>query len=529
MNAQGVFDPDNPDAHTNVDSVAWSPDGSLLAIGSGVYGVMEGIEDYRVRVVNVATQQVIFSVPLFNPSQLIWSPSGDELYVGSIDGAIRRYAVSSSTLQASLAERGMGWYRMEGISIKPDGSRIAAIFTPSGSTYQEFTIYDAQTLQPVISVNVNYGYENETTLTWLGYSPDGTLLATTGWDGVVRLWNASTLSEIAALSASPGKRLYAGDWSADGRLAVGGDDKHITIWNVDFQQIINSFNIGGINHGLRWHPDGRQIATLGGGVWDSVSGQKVQPSVSNPSSIYWAADWSPSGVLAVGQSAEGRLEMQPNENPLGILASLTTVAPLATPTPSPTLTPSVTPGSGTFPATGVLDNFNRADGAIGSNWSVATVGYSIASNHLDVGSGGAIYWSPATFGANQEAYVTLTTPDSTAEEIDLLLKHADIGQSYRLIEVWYQPANGKVQVWTYDPTADWVQRGSDIEVTFAAGDQFGARAKADGTVEVYKNGSLVGSANVSGWSYYADGGAVGMWMVSAGDAVLDDFGGGDVP
>jgi hypothetical protein len=56
MNAQGIIDPHNPDLYTMVDAVAWSPDGSMLALGSGMYGVPEGIADYRVRVVNLATQ-----------------------------------------------------------------------------------------------------------------------------------------------------------------------------------------------------------------------------------------------------------------------------------------------------------------------------------------------------------------------------------------------------------------------------------------------------------------------------------------
>jgi WD40 repeat protein len=334
MNAQGVFDPQNPDAGTNLDSVAWSPDGSLLAMGSGIYEVKEGIEDYWVRVVNIATQQVIFSVPLFNPSRLMWNPSGDELYVGSIDGAIRRYDMATGVLLAALAERDIGvWYRMAGVSLSPDGSRIAAIFRRTRGSV-EFTIYDTQALQPVVSTDLPFTLQDENTLTWVGYSPDGSLLATTGWDGVVRLWDANTLSQVAALSTSPGKRLYTGDWSADGRLAVGGLDHYITIWNVDTQQIINQIDVGGVGYALRWHPDGRQIATGGGAVWDSLSGQKVQGSAPHPSGLFWAIDWSPSGVLAVGQYVQGRLTLSPDGNPLGSLASVITVPPLPTPTPA---------------------------------------------------------------------------------------------------------------------------------------------------------------------------------------------------
>src|SRR5262249_23047029 len=156
-------------------------------------------------------------------------------------------------------------------------------------------------------------------------------------------------------------------------------------------------------YSLRWHPDGRQIATGSGSVWDSITGQQVQASIQNATEIGSAIDWSPSGVLAVGQSVEGRLTLAPNDNPLGSLISLATVSPLP---------------SGTFPTTGVLDTFNRADGGIGSDWVVSPGGYSIASNQLHVGSGGPIYWNPTSFGADQEAFVTLSDINPDSEELD---------------------------------------------------------------------------------------------------------------
>lgn len=93
------------------------------------------------------------------------------------------------------------------------------------------------------------------------------------------------------------------------------------------------------------------------------------------------------------------------------------------------------------------------------------------------------------------------------------------------IELYYQhwPSPQKVQIYTYSAAQGEVQRGSDLPVTFAAGDQLGA--KGDGTLEVYKNGVLIGSANVSGWPSYASGGRLGLWL---DETVVDDFGGGSV-
>ncbi len=185
------------------------------------------------------------------------------------------------------------------------------------------------------------------------------------------------------------------------------------------------------------------------------------------------------------------------------------------------------PAPQSFPSGNVLDDFNRGDGAIGSNWSGDTSGYSIASNQLDVGTGGEIYWSAASSGADQEVYVTLTNVGANSTEQGLLLKsQSSSGYSSGVIEVQYDALGSRVQVCTYASEQGWVQRGADISVTFASGDQFGARAKADGTVEVYRNNMLLATRDVTGWPDYANGGYIGLWFSNASDATLDDLGGG---
>jgi hypothetical protein len=177
----------------------------------------------------------------------------------------------------------------------------------------------------------------------------------------------------------------------------------------------------------------------------------------------------------------------------------------------------------------VLDNFNRLNGAPGKNWTGATAGYAIISNRLDVGTGEAMFWRVAPFGNNQEVFVTLTTVDMAGSELDLLLKsQSSTTWSSGVIKVLYNPVAQTVKVWTYSSAQGWIQRGADIPATFANGDQLGARAKSNGMVEIYRNGILLGSRDASGWTYSANGGYLGLWFVNAGNAVLDDFGGGTI-
>ncbi|MCQ3976703.1 MAG: hypothetical protein DPW09_25010, partial [Anaerolineae bacterium] len=60
---------------------------------------------------------------------------------------------------------------------------------------------------------------------------------------------------------------------------------------------------------------------------------------------------------------------------------------------------------------------------MGSSWSGTTTGYSISTNQLRVGSSGEqhIYWNSTSFGTDQEAYVTLSTINSSGVEVGLVL------------------------------------------------------------------------------------------------------------
>ncbi|MBK8046692.1 MAG: hypothetical protein IPK16_05950 [Anaerolineales bacterium] len=217
----------------------------------------------------------------------------------------------------------------------------------------------------------------------------------------------------------------------------------------------------------------------------------------------------------------------PTPTPTGVPSGSPT--PTATPTVTPLPgTPTATPVPGGYPSTGVLDNFNRANGAIGADWGGATSGYTVNNDQVSVGSGEIdIYWKGTVFGTAQEAYFTLTSIPTTAGEIGLALKSAKCYRhSAALINVLYSPARAIVQAWTYEPGVGRRKLGTDIPMTFAVGDRLGVRARVDGNIELYRNGQIIGTRNVSAWPYAFGGGYIGLYMVDAVGTVLDDFGGG---
>jgi hypothetical protein len=237
---------------------------------------------------------------------------------------------------------------------------------------------------------------------------------------------------------------------------------------------------------------------------------------------------TPTGVLTNTPVPTVSVPSTPTPTQTGLPTATLSATPVSNATPTPTAT-SVSTLPGVFPSNTALDNFNRADGGLGANWGGTISGYVVATNQLKVNSGQDIYWKTTSFGASQEVYVTVTSLQSSAVEIDLLLKSQSSSTwGNGVIEVWYDPLGQKVQVWTYDGASGWIQRGADLPVVFVTGDQFGAKATANGQVTIYRNGVLLGTRDVSGWAYSANGGYIGLWCVNANTMLFDNFGGGNV-
>jgi uncharacterized repeat protein (TIGR01451 family) len=194
----------------------------------------------------------------------------------------------------------------------------------------------------------------------------------------------------------------------------------------------------------------------------------------------------------------------------------------------------------TFPlATGILDNFNRANTTtgLGANWSGDTASFHIASNLAEVLSAGSVRWNTA-FGANQEAFMTFSRVSANNSNQSLLLKFngasvGDVNASW--IMVVYNQSNGTVRI---DSKAAGAAPATlaTVAATFANGDGLGARVSGNGTVIVYKRTGTGGAWNAIGNAQSALTGT-GQTGVNFGALTgtatnrprFDNFGGGNIP
>lgn len=194
------------------------------------------------------------------------------------------------------------------------------------------------------------------------------------------------------------------------------------------------------------------------------------------------------------------------------------------------------PPAPAFPRTAVLDRFDRANGALGSGWGgfAGPVFFQVQSQQGAVALVGGVGWAAGAFGATQEAFVTLAAfgVNGGTGAQGLVLKGQDPrDHTLGALTVTYNPKASAVRVGALRVKPTAVTTYPALNVRFAAGDQLGARATAAGAVEVYRNGTRVGTVtlNAADHAYFAGrGGYVGLLYVGASGARFDDFGGGTV-
>jgi WD40 repeat protein len=134
--------------------------------------------------------------------------------------------------------------------------------------------------------------------TCMAVSPDGTLLATGGYDGVVRIWDPHTGKFVRALVGHE-SYVYGLSWSPDGQyLASGGAfDASARIWNPKTGQLVRVL-AGHKDYVsvVAFSGDGKTLAVGGGAsgfvtFWD-LNTVKKQTTIENGVAIYQLS-WSP--------------------------------------------------------------------------------------------------------------------------------------------------------------------------------------------------------------------------------------------
>jgi WD40 repeat protein len=161
-----------------VQSLAFSADGARLAMGpnelvscSGCDGIPQPVELW-----DVANAKQVLSLPGFTTSvtSLAFSPDGKVLATGSDDQKIKIWDMSNGQALHEVGPVGLHMY----LAFSPDGSLLIA-----GTANGTITIWDTSTWTQIASLATS-----STPLAGVTFTPDGKFIISGAQDGVIRFW-----------------------------------------------------------------------------------------------------------------------------------------------------------------------------------------------------------------------------------------------------------------------------------------------------------------------------------------------------
>jgi WD40 repeat protein/serine/threonine protein kinase len=274
----------------NVHCVAFSPDGRQIALG----------ESEQVELFNVDDGRLVrrFGGHLSFVYAVAFSPDGSRLATGEYAPPIRIWEVESGKVITYIQDAAQS----RGLSFDRDGGRLA-VATGTGKT---ILICDSNTGAILSTLR---GHINETMC--VAFHPDGTRLVSGSRDGAVKLWNAKSqplkLKHAPRKTEMPWITGVAADRNGT-RVITASRDNTVQMWDADQGDLIRIWE-GPVRPEGNWRdvfwsvaitPDGRQVfAGHARGTilrWDVETGEAL-PSLTK------AGRWL---VQALAISADGR-------------------------------------------------------------------------------------------------------------------------------------------------------------------------------------------------------------------------------
>jgi serine/threonine protein kinase/WD40 repeat protein/DNA-binding XRE family transcriptional regulator len=237
--------------------VAWSPSGNLVAVG-GVDG--------SVRVWDPLNDREILKLlgMSYEPRWIFWSPAGDRIIAtGTSTSSILEYDLTTAelTIQGTPGVVATSW--------SPDGSQIASVYQDG-----TVTIYDAGTGKEIM--NLDSGTDWGLPPRW---SPDGDRLVTINIGGQIKIWDVLTGELFLELEGHNYIEPFNADWSPDGErlVTIDLDTDRIIVWDTQSGAQLLTFDEHPGGSGLAWSPDGSRIISTGFDgkalVWNADTGE----------------------------------------------------------------------------------------------------------------------------------------------------------------------------------------------------------------------------------------------------------------
>jgi eukaryotic-like serine/threonine-protein kinase len=278
-------------AGEGVESLAFSPPGGMLAV-AGLYLCLWDV---------AANAGCTTNSALTNENSVAFSPDGTTVAAGSGTGRAYLWNAAAKKQTAFIDPGSKG---VESVAFSPDG-RILAAGDFNGDSY----LWDVATGKLVAALADPDGKGVKP----VAFSPDGKILAAGDFNDHVYLWNVATRQLITTLADPGGKGVNSVAFSPDGKtLAAGDENGDSYLWDIATGKLAGTLidpGSLGVNS-VAFSPDGKTLAAGDENgdsyLWDIATG-KLAGTLIDPGSLgVNSVAFSPRGnTLATGDLSGG--------------------------------------------------------------------------------------------------------------------------------------------------------------------------------------------------------------------------------
>jgi WD40 repeat protein len=244
------------------------------------------------------TSTVAVTLPPITPKQatappvtaLAYHPDGQTLAAGGYKEVV---LVASGNGEVTGRLTGLP-AEVTALAYSKDGKLLAVASGATGVT-GEVRLYEGNKLAHKFDAHRDLIYD-------LAFSPDGKVLATCGYDRLIRLWDTANGKLLRDLK-DHSDAVYAVAFSPDGKLlASGAADRAVKIWDpTTGKRLYTLSESTDWVYAVAWHPDGKHVAAAG--VDKSI---RVWEATATGGKVVHSAFAHEAAVVRIAYAADGK-------------------------------------------------------------------------------------------------------------------------------------------------------------------------------------------------------------------------------